>query len=536
MALASDFNDSKWLRQAFMVGDRPTAIYRRDNVHRNYNAALNKFTDTTPGGNFSINMPPQPTRYADVKNHTLKEHRNAVNVMANKIAVNIGLREGAFAENSSSETLTTEQGTDKRVYADYSGDNANAWTTLQNSLPDLYRRPGGIDVYAMATRAQRLNDSFLRAQINAIEESNSQAEIENKISSIMAGAFPKSDGGGQNIQAYNESYRKSILGIKREQATIEAATKAGRSTLKMEEDGFMDYLNAELRDGAKWISFRLDEAGSIGESFTNSTKAPSIVETINGISNTAKSLRENTMDFNLGFGIIGDTLNLFKDAVTNLTQGTLDGVGLSGLAVLGGGAFADIQNVWEDSQATLPTESFTIQLRTPYGNKLSIFQNLYIPLSMILAGALPLSTGPSSYTAPFMCQCFVPGRMQTRCGMITDLQITRGTSNAGWSVDGLPLGIDITFTVTDMSSILHMPIDERSGLFDDDNAFNDYMAVLSAVGVAEQQYPVEKLKRAWANKVTQWESMASPAAMAQWTAGTLPGRVLSSFYRNRAGL
>jgi len=641
----AEIKDSSWLRQAFILPSTEKAISAKDNFNRSYSAAFNKFTDTTPGGNFTINNPPQACRYADRKNSTLRNYLkrenvkasssrgmgryfseayddnsvkvhlsfgvpeynsitrffsnfydpemgsmartgettslsyslgkavgwlvsaplipfvlagslirylsgkpnskfyyvkptmgpywNAVNLMANKLAVNIGIQPGVFGESTTEED-TPGGGKVKR--ADYASDTPGAsWETYQRMLPNLFRSEGGIDVYAMATRAQRLYDAQLNAQISAIKGAATEAELEKQLASIAAGNFDKNVN-NKNITSYTEEYRKSSLGKLRDSEAQAAAAAGGESVLSTDDQGFTDHLQAELRDGSNWVAFRLDEAGSIGESFSNATKEPGIASTINGMSASARDVQTNAMNFNLGDGIVGETIEAFKNAVVGFAKGTLDGVGLSGIAVLGGGAFADIQNVWDSSSATLPSETFTIQLRTPYGNKVSIFQNLYIPLSMILAGALPLSTGPSSYTSPFMCQCFVPGRMQTRCGMITDLSITRGTSNAGWSVDGLPLGIDISFTVTDMSSILHVPLDERAGILDDDNAFNDYMAILSALGVAEQFYPTAKLKRAWATKVRNFESMFSYARTAQWAAGTMPGKLLSAFYRGNASI
>ena len=70
----SELNDSSWLRQAFILPTSKNSLTKRDNINRNYSAALNKYTDTTPGGNFSINNPPQATRDADIKNQKLRNH------------------------------------------------------------------------------------------------------------------------------------------------------------------------------------------------------------------------------------------------------------------------------------------------------------------------------------------------------------------------------------------------------------------------------------------------------------------------------
>jgi hypothetical protein len=136
---------------------------------------------------------------------------------------------------------------------------------------------------------------------------------------------------------------------------------------------------------------------------------------------------------------------------------------------------------------------------SPYGNPISQLLNLYIPLSMLLAGALPLATGKQSYTSPFLCQLFDKGRCQTRLGIIDSLSITRGTGNLGFDNEGHAMAIDITFTVKDLSSIMYMPIAEGfslnplNGIFDDDTVFSDYMAVISGMSLNDQTYRMRKL-------------------------------------------
>jgi hypothetical protein len=77
---------------------------------------------------------------------------------------------------------------------------------------------------------------------------------------------------------------------------------------------------------------------------------------------------------------------------------------------------------------------------------------------MLLAGALPLSTGAQSYTSPFICEFYDKGRMQSRLAIINSLSITRGTASTGFTNDGIPLGIDVTLSFTDLSSVMHMPL------------------------------------------------------------------------------
>ena len=54
-----------------------------------------------------------------------------------------------------------------------------------------------------------------------------------------------------------------------------------------------------------------------------------------------------------------------------------------------------------------------------------------VPLSMLLAGALPKSTGKHSYDAPFLVEIYDKGKAQTRLGIIDSISITRGVGRLG---------------------------------------------------------------------------------------------------------
>ena len=164
-----------------------------------------------------------------------------------------------------------------------------------------------------------------------------------------------------------------------------------------------------------------------------------------------------------------------------------------------------------------------MELRTPYANKLSRFIGLYVPLAMILAGALPISTGRQQYTSPFLCQVISPGRMNCKLGIIEQLSVELGVGNVGFNQRNQPLAIDVSFSVKDMNKTLHAPIDTGASLlnplrsiFDDDNAFNDYLNTISALSMADQIIPTRRFSRNIALKLSNWDSFWS---IGNWTMG-----------------
>lgn len=246
---------------------------------------------------------------------------------------------------------------------------------------------------------------------------------------------------------------------------------------------------AELHDGAQWITFRVDGKGSVNDSFGNTTTEPQIASAINGISSQARAL-----DMNLSGGVTGFTpLDGVTKAVNSFIAGGLDSLNLSGITGVFGKSSVDIPEMWDSSSADIATESYTIQLRSPYGNDISRFQNLTVPLCFILAGCLPMATGKQTYRNPFYCEVISRGRNTIRNGMITNVSITRGAGNMGWRGDGVPLGIDVTITVKDLSKVVAMPLLKDARLFADDNMYTDYMATLGGASLHDLTYTLSKM-------------------------------------------
>lgn len=282
-----------------------------------------------------------------------------------------------------------------------------------------------------------------------------------------------------------------------------------------------------------WVSFKVNATGPVSASFSNSTSTPEIKSSINGFSSTAAKMR-----FNFSQGATGiPGIDTLVSGIKNAALGFASGIELMGLVSLAGTSFIDIPDTWEDSSANMPSESYDIHLRTPYGNALSRYMNLYIPLSMLLAGALPISTGRQSYASPFICQLYSVGRSATKLGMIDNLQITHGVGNVGFNRENKPLGIDINLTVKDLNRTVHAPIDTGGmilnplnalSIFDDDNAFNEYLNVLTAMSVADMTMATRKLNRSIQLKMMQYDSFFSSGHLTLAATESAPGRALRS--------
>lgn len=254
-----------------------------------------------------------------------------------------------------------------------------------------------------------------------------------------------------------------------------------------------------LSDAGSFVSLQVDYVGTVNESFTNSTGEINTGGMIKSITGKTRDLKFDLAGGNLGGGLdMGAFLGYAQDAVA----GFLDGVtlGLSNiLTTLLGGCYTSIPLKWNDSEMSLPRVSYTMKLRSPYGNSFSQLMNIYFPLSLLLAGVLPLGTGRSSYTSPFLCSAFCQGVQNIKMGMITDVSITRGTSKLGFNKSKRPMGVDVSFTITDFSPAIAAPVnisvfDVFTLQFYDDSTLGRYITTLAGRDMNSTKYTKNKLQ------------------------------------------
>ncbi len=461
---------------------------------------------------------------------TMHTYWGAVNTVVNMIAVNKGLLP-PFLDSGSDQQIGTGYQIDPAYMAE-----------LRTFLPDIFTSDYGIDVYAIANKAQRIANALFENDYSKFNDNTSYTEWFGHVLKESQGApletkvqHPSGEHSFLNFLNNFFMLKRDDTGSSGSGVTAYKSTEATGNTvetsIKLDDKGdpvtappndFKDMLNAEWRDGSAFAVFRVDNTGSMSESFSNSVTESELSQKLNSMVSGSRETSFNFASGHLGNNIFASAIESTFGAIKDLTTGALDGLHISGLAsVLLGSVNVDIPKHWESSSASLPHASYTMQLISPYGNLISQMQNIYIPLAMLLAGALPLSTGKQSHTSPYICQLFDRGRCQIKLGMIDSLSITRGTSNLPFNNRGKALAIDVSFTVIDMSSIMSMPI-SRGQLFgaldsagmDGDNPLTDYLAVLAGQDIYSQIYTLPKAKLKLAKAYRYYESFTSPARWA----------------------
>ena len=494
---------------------------------------------------------------------------NAVNTIVNHIAVNSGV-----IPRASLNAFTLFESNDSEGVNEVNKE-------LHDMMPDIFREKGGIDVYALATRYMRrarMDDKIKQQKLG--EDDWGKLTYENVVESFLGDYVPDAKQPKKPFEEYLSSWLNTGQGksntkaietaaatvgadantapVKSDtEATLTVLTETIDQVIKVAEDvkdsviatvddlsifeGYGEYIEAVFEDGADFVSFRVDSTSQINDAFKNSLRDTDIQGKINSMSNSGRNMK-----FDLAGGNISDTLTKFLGEAVNLvkdaTGGYLDGIGIAGLAVLGGAGLVDIPQHWESSRVNIGKSSYSFTLLPLYNTPISRLLHQIVPLAMILAGAVPLSTGKQSYTSPFICEYYDKGRCQDRLAMITDLSISRGTANTPYNLHGECLGIEVSFTVTGMSRMMHMPLvssfsmNPLEGTFDEETIFSDYMAVLSGLGMTDQLYRFRRLAINITQKKAAWDSYWSKARFGLAIAN-IPGvRLLDMLYegqRNR---
>ena len=511
---------------------------------------------------------------------TMMLYWSTVTTIVNALSVNMKLVQGitvGMATRPSVETGSTDQtGNTLSIDSVKGGISPKDIEVLSKILPDIYLNGnGGIDIRAVANRYERLANAHEK-KFNEIRETTSTDE--EAAAAIKAYLETSSKSGDlttlQSINEYANNYAKSASGKGKylldkmhtdlpvakgaaatdtsvqdgiDNANKQASIAAGNSSiwtgLAQHIKEYAAYTIAELRDGSAFVSFIVEWESHVSESFNNSTRESDIAAKMNETSRSARSKLFDFANGNVGDGIVADTIESVIKGVGEVISGVAESVNFSGLAMLGGKAFADIPEFWDSSSTSLPSSNYEIQLRSPYGNPISILTNILVPTAMLIAGAAPRSAGRNAYTGPFLCKLWQKGRTQIQLGMITSLNITRGTGNVGWNIQHQPIGIDINLSITNLSKMLYVPITTELSasdllgltIFDEDTNFTDYMAVLGSLGLAEQYYASSRWRLRANFKYTQFKSFLTVESFLTWGATeTLPGDIIAIFARQGA--
>lgn len=245
-------------------------------------------------------------------------------------------------------------------------------------------------------------------------------------------------------------------------------------------------------------AFYIHTETQVTDSMSNTTMKSSIADKINGMSDMAKEVQfllgsagsmtgssKATAVANMPNNGELNSENVERFVEDNLSSADFLSKIASNLATVVQGGKLIFPEIWGDSSFT-KSYNVTIKLRCPDPDPLSWFFTIWVPLAHILPYVLPKQSGPNGYIAPFLCRAFFKGLFNCQMGLVTGVNITRGSGAGDWTLDGLPCSVDVSLDIKDLYSILSVTQEGANELEILSNiGLLDYVANICGVNINE---------------------------------------------------
>lgn len=290
------------------------------------------------------------------------------------------------------------------------------------------------------------------------------------------------------LKTYGASALNAILGtnFKTTQSTVTAFEDKEDKSLMESLESLMTQVN--------FVQFYVDASSGSSESADNTTatsKMEGIFDTgsevMKEIAFLANSGGLDSMDEFLATADAGaDVMNdkLFGDSTSNM-GGILSRLMSNATNIIKGDNFV-FPEIYQSSRFTR-NYSITVDLRAPYGNKLSYYMNILVPLFHLLALAIPKQSTANTYSSPFLIKAYYPGVFTCNLGIVQQIQIDRNSSGDSWTVDGFPNDIKVTLSIVDLYSDLSMTPSGDVVLFLSNSSLIEYIATSCGVNLTVPQ-------------------------------------------------
>ena len=232
---------------------------------------------------------------------------------------------------------------------------------------------------------------------------------------------------------------------------------------------------------ANYIACYVDPNSSGGESMSNST-TQSVLSGIN-------SLSDKSRDMGFMFAhLSGTDAKMFTDEVNekltkdfaedamkdSIFSKRFNAMVSSSAAVLKNGGKMIFPEIWSDSSYQ---KSFSVSasFHSPYGDPMSIFLHVLVPFVHLFCLAAPRQLGVNGIMSPFLVRAYIKGEFCCSMGIVDSFSFKKGGQGDAWSLDGLPLSIEVDMSVNELYS--SMSISRVENLSD-------------ALGIAGMNYPL----------------------------------------------
>ena len=241
------------------------------------------------------------------------------------------------------------------------------------------------------------------------------------------------------------------------------------------------------------IVFYADGATTSNESFSTTTTESQLASKINSFADVGREL-----GFLLGTSVgkkpswmdendLENTLKEINDISDKYLKGNklLTDVAKNFATVATGGKLL-FPEIWSDSEFS-KSYDVSLKLRSPDGDILSWFLNIYVPLCHLVCLVAPRqvkSNGGNGYMSPFLVKAYLKGFMSVDCGIITSMSIAKGKEGS-WNIYGLPTEVDVDLQIKDLYQMLMISKGDDVGWFINNTTLMDYITSTCGVNINE---------------------------------------------------
>lgn len=251
-------------------------------------------------------------------------------------------------------------------------------------------------------------------------------------------------------------------------------------------DNCVNYIKEAMFSDDQYTQFYLDNNSSFSEEFSNATMESTIKSKIDTASN---ALKEVAFLAQVG-GVSSQKFTDTRDEAINKLTEYLDGDGegsifsriFNGVTSILSGAQLIMPQLWESSSHS-KSYSLTFFLYPPYGDDITVYEEVWVPLMHLLAYVLPRQAykNPNSVVSPFLLRCFCKGQFSCQMGIVSSMVIDKSESV---NPNGLPSRIKVTMYIKDLYDEMSMSPANRPGEFVSNKGLMDFLCNTAGMNLA----------------------------------------------------
>jgi len=231
-----------------------------------------------------------------------------------------------------------------------------------------------------------------------------------------------------------------------------------------------------------YIPFLVYSNSSVSESISNQVDTNPFSASMNSNAEETEKKKHGSADDMSKEGIqdkVAGMINKFKKTLWSAGNG-------DNLVVLSGDGRMNLPDVWTNSSFN---RSYSMQFKfeSPYGDDLSVFENVVVPFALLLIMATPRQIGKVSYTSPFMVRVHSKGWFSIPMGIIESMSITRSRVKNSVTASGHSRSIEVSLTIKDLSPMMMLGLNmgSFSKPYNANVGFQQYLSTIGALSISD---------------------------------------------------